>query len=130
MFHELIYTSTARPDVNISGIISAAVIKNKRFSVTGLLIFDGTYFMQLLEGDATSVEYIFHRICRDARHENISVQSRKTVLDRSFEQCPMKYCDKIAGEIHALANNTPIQEDDAIARMTARRIVLQACDDV
>ena len=71
MFHELIYTSTARPDVNISDIISAAVIKNKRFNVTGLLIFDGTYFMQLLEGDAISVEYIFHRICRDTRHENI-----------------------------------------------------------
>lgn len=39
--------------------------------VTGILLFNGSYFFQLLEGPEEQVKMIYRAICQDPRHYNI-----------------------------------------------------------
>lgn len=75
MLHRLLYVSTAtRPMTveDLNGLVSAAETRNAALGVTGLLIFTGQHFMQLLEGERDVVENLFASICSDPRHRNIA----------------------------------------------------------
>ena len=72
----LMYMSKARPDVGpdeIHAILDAARPRNARQGVTGLLIFAGGYFLQLLEGPEAYVGEIFDAIRADPRHSDVVV---------------------------------------------------------
>ena len=114
MIHELIYTSTACLGVNVDKIIEASEIRNAQHDVTGILIYNGTQFMQLLEGPEEEVTMIFEVIAADSRHNDVRIRSTTTEPERSFSRFPMKYCDELVGEIYL-----PETSNDVI-RMTAR----------
>jgi EAL domain-containing protein (putative c-di-GMP-specific phosphodiesterase class I) len=52
-------------------MVTAANIKNRRSDVTGILLFNGHHFFQLLEGPEEQVKEIYRCICNDPRHHNI-----------------------------------------------------------
>lgn len=51
--------------------MAAANLKNRRSDVTGILLFNGRHFFQLLEGPEEQVKEIYRCICNDPRHHNI-----------------------------------------------------------
>ena len=59
---ELIYTSLslvqAEPD-DVKDILTSSERNNKAASITGLLLYDGVRYIQVLEGDSSAVEQIF-----------------------------------------------------------------------
>ncbi|MFG6652957.1 diguanylate phosphodiesterase [Scandinavium sp. M-37] len=55
----------------LEGMVAAANLTNQRASVTGILLFNGTHFFQLLEGPEENVNAIYARICQDRRHYNV-----------------------------------------------------------
>ncbi|AZU02649.1 BLUF domain-containing protein [Glycocaulis alkaliphilus] len=68
------YVSTAHPDLmlsDIDAIVDTARARNEAEGVTGLLIYNGFNFMQLLEGPPESVEQVFASICKDTRHTGV-----------------------------------------------------------
>ncbi|MBV5258536.1 BLUF domain-containing protein [Synechococcus moorigangaii CMS01] len=70
----LVYISTAHPDLmlaDLDSILETARTRNAAENITGLLVFNGFNFMQLLEGPAESVERIFASICNDGRHTGV-----------------------------------------------------------
>ncbi|EMN1228617.1 TPA: diguanylate phosphodiesterase [Enterobacter roggenkampii] len=74
MLTTLIYRSHLRADTPIQSIVdmvSEANSRNERAGVTGVLLFNGVHFFQLLEGDETAVRQIYKKICMDALHFNI-----------------------------------------------------------
>lgn len=74
MLTTLVYRShihTGTPFEAFEAMVFAANVKNIEADVTGILLFNGTHFFQLLEGPEESVQKIYHAICKDYRHYNI-----------------------------------------------------------
>lgn len=75
MIHQLVYYSRNTVQggdramlINLREIVSASQRNNSRDGVTGFLIFDKTWFVQILEGDKAQVTETYTRIARDTRH--------------------------------------------------------------
>ena len=74
MLITLIYRSHLRVDTPIQSIIdmvNQANYRNECAGVTGVLLFNGIHFLQLLEGEEAAVMQIYKKICRDKLHFNI-----------------------------------------------------------
>ena len=74
MLTTIIYRSHLRDDAPLRALedmVTAANLKNRRSDVTGILLFNGRHFFQLLEGPEEQVKEIYCCICNDPRHHNI-----------------------------------------------------------
>ncbi|CAD5354881.1 diguanylate phosphodiesterase [Enterobacter cancerogenus] len=74
MLTTIIYRSHICEDVPVKALedmVGVANRKNHDADVTGILLFNGTHFFQLLEGPEASVLAIYQNICRDPRHHNL-----------------------------------------------------------
>ncbi|SQC94153.1 Blue light- and temperature-regulated antirepressor YcgF [Cedecea neteri] len=74
MLTTVIYRShihTGTPFEALLEMVSVANAKNIEADVTGILLFNGTHFFQLLEGPEEGVQKIYRAICKDDRHYNI-----------------------------------------------------------
>ncbi|HHL2926785.1 TPA: diguanylate phosphodiesterase [Citrobacter freundii] len=74
MLTTIIYRSHLSDDAPLKALedmVTAANIKNRRSDVTGILLFNGHHFFQLLEGPEEQVKEIYCCICNDPRHHNI-----------------------------------------------------------
>lgn len=90
----LIYTSWAQPAIrsdDVDAIVRSAQINNPLDGITGILIFNGTAFMQILEGSETAIDDLFQRLVNDRRHSNTKVRSEHTIDARSFPDWSMAY---------------------------------------
>lgn len=75
----IIYVSTAtRPaaDLELSRMLAEARRRNAAADITGMLVFNGTDFLQVLEGEPSNVIATFERIARDQRHAEVAVLQR------------------------------------------------------
>lgn len=92
---QLLYISTIAPlgKAGLSSILAAARRNNQANDITGLLMFNGKRFLQVLEGPIDAVEATFARIDRDPRHRAQVVLARKTVAQREFGDWSMAYRD-------------------------------------
>lgn len=113
MLHRLLYVSTAtRPltAADLNGLVASAEARNARLGVTGLLIYTGKHFMQLLEGERDTVENLFASICSDPRHTHVARLIAEPARARA---CPD----------WAMALRTPKQGE------TDPRLIFEADDD-
>ena len=55
----------------IRQILSVSQRNNKRDGITGFLIYDKDWIVQILEGERSAVTITYDRICRDKRHSDI-----------------------------------------------------------
>ena len=71
---QYVYVSTAEQldQDDVAAILAACQRNNAERGVTGFLLYNGRNFLQLLEGAATDLEWVMHRIERDTRHHGIS----------------------------------------------------------
>src|SRR5260370_3170719 len=75
---------------------------NAKLQITGMLFFLGTAFLQVLEGEAHSVDCAYARILVDKRHTQVTTISRIPIEERSFPNWTMDFAavDPVeAGEI-------------------------------
>ncbi|MGF1620808.1 MAG: BLUF domain-containing protein [Rhodomicrobiaceae bacterium] len=87
----LVYFSSATGPGDVGGILTAAKLNNKRKQITGALWFDGNFFLQVLEGDRSTISETFQRISKDPRHKDIILVECKSIEDRQFSQWTMGY---------------------------------------
>ena len=96
MLTTIIYRSHLHDHVPIKTLedmVAKANSKNKNFDVTGILLFDGLHFFQLLEGPRESVQGIYKRICQDARHHNLVELMHDFAPERRFGKVGMELFD-------------------------------------
>lgn len=72
-------------------IVGGSRIKNATLDLTGALLFTGTYFAQILEGSAGSIDQLMFSIHGDLRHDNILVVDRSSIDERKFPDWKMAY---------------------------------------
>jgi len=102
---QLIYMSQVSPDFReheIPELLKTIRPANARLQITGMLFFLGTAFLQVLEGEAHSVDRAYARILVDKRHTQVMTISRDPIEERSFPNWTMDFAaiDPVeAGEI-------------------------------
>ena len=93
LFH-LIYVSTAvapMSDDDLMSLLRQSRARNERHRITGMLLYRGGHFMQVLEGEEASVMSIFNDIERDRRHKNVDVLRAEYIQHREFPDWTMGF---------------------------------------
>ena len=91
---ELIYTSFAEADTqdrDVRDILGSSERNNRAHSITGLLLFDGEIYIQILEGETKDVETLYEMICEDARHHDLELIHKGEITGRAFTNWRMAY---------------------------------------
>ena len=70
-------------------LFSAARSNNKKQQVTGALLVNDSWFVQILEGDEDVVRALYQRIEKDPRHDTVTVLDVRTVEERTFARWAM-----------------------------------------
>lgn len=89
-------TYASRPRAGLAAwdrfdIESASIQNNAGSDITGLLVFTGGYFFQVLEGPRDPVDRTFQRIRRDPRHSDVTVlTAEEPISERQFPEWSMR----------------------------------------
>jgi hypothetical protein len=82
----------------VAEILRVARRNNTQTGLTGVLLFDGTSFLQAIEGNIEAVESIYESIACDRRHEDIEVIEFKPIGARDYRSFPMAYVEGLDAE--------------------------------
>ncbi len=88
----LTYVSRARKGLKsseVDDIQRASLIYNPMDGVTGLLLFNGEAFLQIIEGAETAIDSLVERLKKDPRHHSMGITHRRPVDRRFFSHWSM-----------------------------------------
>ncbi|EPY2902372.1 diguanylate phosphodiesterase [Cronobacter sp. 153480017-3] len=105
MLSTLIYRSRLKGDIDqasLQVIVRQAQTRNAQMQVSGILVFDGHQFLQVLEGPLHAVEALFGRISQDERHDFVVELMRDYAPRRHFENVGMALFDLRNVKAHAV----------------------------
>jgi hypothetical protein len=99
MLIEFIYTSTASEPFSwteLEILRHECERRNNIEKITGMLLYDGKHFMQVLEGQEKKVLALFELIKADPRHRNVEALIQNPIDKRNFGDWAMGLitCDK------------------------------------
>jgi hypothetical protein len=127
----LTYTSRARLDLRddeLNEIHQTARHLNALDGITGLLLFDGSRFLQIIEGTGGAIDNLVERLRMDPRHSAFEVRDERLVEQRSFPDWSMELLRVSAGYGNAadaaanmLPDTVPGPVRDLVIRMTGGR---------
>src|SRR5512132_3247327 len=89
----LTYTSLARLDLqttDLEDIHRTAREQNSADGITGLLVFNGTHFLQIIEGSEKAIEDLVDRLRKDSRHSGFEIRDKRKIERRSFPDWRME----------------------------------------
>jgi hypothetical protein len=84
---QIVYISRAArgcDDDQVAEIGRRSRIRNQENNITGLLLFDGSRFIQAIEGPPDAVQATIERIRSDQRHDNFQVAADREIGSRQF----------------------------------------------
>jgi hypothetical protein len=122
MLSQYLYISTA-PNLArdaVEAILHASVRNNAERGVTGLLLYNGRNFLQLLEGEDSVLLALMGRITRDPRHSGVSVLDHREIETRACPVWAMKrvfIAESVAKRREALDEELPATLDEETRRM-------------
>ncbi len=135
MERRLIYKSVAHPGLvleDMDKILSSAYAFNTAFNVTGALFFNGTGFLQVLEGDHHAVQTIYDSVLKDKRHTKIETVEDVAATTRIFPDWAMRllyipssdgydanWADKLPKYFSEMPENIPAHLTDMIENFEA-----------
>jgi 2-hydroxy-3-keto-5-methylthiopentenyl-1-phosphate phosphatase len=91
---ELAYVSTITfnaSDEDIERIVAHSQLNNALADVSGLLLFNGINFAQILEGTQATLDRLFEKICHDERHSGVIKLVERPIEARAFSGWSMAY---------------------------------------
>ncbi len=123
---ELVYQSVITPETHPAGvtdIVRFARSYNRDHDITGILVFDGERFCQLLEGPEEAVSALAARIARDERHHRFEIIYRglRGAPRRRFPTWNMAYALDFDSEVFGLLAR---QRGADVARLLEQRAAL------
>ncbi len=90
----VLYVSVADPDVGtdaIKAIVSHSQRRNLADGITGIMLYNGSNFLQLIEGDADVINACYARIQSDPRHSGVVTLRDQPIDEREFPGWAMRY---------------------------------------
>ena len=114
----LIYVSTSVKllnDEELLDILKVSRENNSSRDVTGLLLYKGGNFMQVLEGPDEVVEGVFETIKADSRHKDVIVLAREQISNRQFPAWEMAFQNLDNPEVKNEPGYSQFLQDEFIA---------------
>lgn len=92
----LLYISESKltdgdPAGEVGRIVRTAHALNPTAGITGALVFTGTHFAQVIEGDRSAVDRLMTSIASDKRHSEVHIVARDSIAVRRFPDWSMAY---------------------------------------
>ncbi|BDX08434.1 BLUF domain-containing protein [Planctobacterium marinum] len=91
----LIYASKVTPgfqdSLEINRILKTARKNNEAKQITGLLLCNLHYFLQVLEGPKSELTNLYQTIAQDSRHQDVTKISESKVASRQFSDWQMGF---------------------------------------
>ena len=129
MLSQYLYISTApslsRDDV--AAILESSAKNNPARSITGLLLYNGRNFLQLLEGEGAELDALMKRIGQDQRHTGVSLLKKSSLEERVCPNWAMKrviIAESVANRREQLENDLPEGLDPAVRNMILNFAIL------
>jgi Sensors of blue-light using FAD len=89
-----LYTSSSPfllPETELVDILRVSQANNARVGITGMLLYKGGNFMQVIEGPDEAVATVYQRIRRDPRHHAIETLLDDPLAERDFPSWSMGF---------------------------------------
>ncbi|MEM7547359.1 MAG: BLUF domain-containing protein [Pseudomonadota bacterium] len=120
MIRQLVYISSSidrDPHPVMPDVLSKARANNEANGITGVLLFSGGTFLQVLEGAQEMVERTFRRISADSRHKRVMVLIDHEIEERVFERWSMGWKqlnadDPLSSQIKRVIDERDIEKRD------------------
>ena len=91
---QVVYVSKVAPSVRAAdaeAIAAGASERNADSGLTGFLLYSSRFFLQVLEGNESSVDEMMTLIEKDGRHRNVRVLGEVSICDRYFASWSMGF---------------------------------------
>jgi hypothetical protein len=126
---QYLYISTAPtlPREEVDAILAASARNNPARGITGLLLFNGRNFLQLLEGEEGEVASLMETITADPRHSGVSVLDRRSIAARACPDWAMNrvmIAESIESRREMLEADLPDSLDPEVRKMIVNFAVL------
>lgn len=95
----LVYCSSATQPFDVedlSDLLAVSRARNSERDITGMLLYRGGEFVQILEGPRSNVEQLMEKIGRDPRHTDVRVLIEEPLHERRFDDWTMGYQSLVA----------------------------------
>lgn len=92
----LIYGSSARHDMTeteLVDLLTTSKMNNDALGITGMLLYKGGNFLQVLEGKKEAVEALYSKIQADKRHRGVMTISIRPLEKRVFGDWKMGFAN-------------------------------------
>ena len=86
-------------DKEMTDLLEVCRRNNKELDITGMLIYAGDKFLQILEGDPEVIESLLAKIELDTRHNHLVVMDTTLSEKRHFAEWSMGYQRTSAGKV-------------------------------
>ncbi|QUL37278.1 BLUF domain-containing protein [Erythrobacter sp. JK5] len=129
MLSQYLYISTA-PSLSreeVEKILETSTRNNPAHGITGLLLYNGRNFLQLLEGEENELVGLMMRIGSDKRHTGVSLLSSTQIDARSCPDWAMKrmfIAESVQSRRDTLDDELPQALDPEIRKMIVNFAVL------
>lgn len=103
---QIAYCSAAKAQVtrdNLVRLLAKARHSNAQNGVTGMLLYSGASFFQVLEGEPETVDGLFAVISRDPRHARVTLIIREPIPRRAFSDWTMGFADLAPQDLRSIA---------------------------
>jgi hypothetical protein len=93
---QIIYTSTAVAPFSteqLKALLTKARKHNHSLHISGMLVYDDGFFIQVLEGPENAVNELFSLIEKDPRHNKIRLLFRQQLTEKEYEEWSMGFVD-------------------------------------
>ncbi|MBT2476194.1 BLUF domain-containing protein [Microbacterium sp. ISL-103] len=97
----LVYCSSATHtfgERELAELLAVSRERNSARDITGMLLYRGGEFVQILEGPRSDVEALMQAIGRDPRHTDVRVLLEEPLHERRFDEWTMGYQSLVAPE--------------------------------
>lgn len=92
--YELVYISVSPEgfsESELKDLLEHSRTNNHNIGVTGMLVYCGREFMQILEGEEGIVKNLFQTISEDSRHRGIEIFYEGAIENRAFTDWSMAF---------------------------------------
>jgi len=96
MLHELLYVSVEshpHSQEDLVALLEQSRANNKKYGVTGILLYFKKHFLQVLEGEKDTIFELLRKIRSDQRHASVIMVWDQPIEKRNFENWTMAFVD-------------------------------------
>ncbi len=93
MQHSICYLSKANPlsESELESLFKYIKHINPILDITGVLLYNNNFFLQVLEGDKETITQLFSKIRKDKRHKQILMIFDQKIEIRIFQKYDVKF---------------------------------------